>query len=50
MVAADHANTVLETAWGRNIQGALRKGHQLAGFQYVRFHGILDSDIGAYTR
>ena len=49
MVAADHANTVLETAWGRNIQGALRKGHQLAGFQYVRFHGILDSDIGAYT-
>jgi xylan 1,4-beta-xylosidase len=49
MVAADHANTVLETAWGRNIQGALRKGHQLAGFQYVRFHGILDSDIGVYT-
>lgn len=49
MVAADHANTVLETAWGRNIQGALRKGHELAGFQYVRFHGILDSDIGVYT-
>ena len=49
MVAADHANTVLETAWGRNIQGSLRKGHELAGFQYVRFHGILDSDIGVYT-
>jgi xylan 1,4-beta-xylosidase len=49
MVAADHANTVLDTAWGRNIQGALRKGHELAGFQYVRFHGILDSDIGVYT-
>ena len=49
MVAADHANTVLETAWGRNIQGALRKGHELAGFQYVRFHGILDGDIGVYT-
>jgi xylan 1,4-beta-xylosidase len=49
MVAADHANTVLETAWGRNIQGALRRGHELAGFQYVRFHGILDSDIGVYT-
>ncbi len=49
MVAADHANTVLDTAWGRNIQGALRKGHQLAGFRYVRFHGILDSDIGVYT-
>ncbi len=49
MVAADHANTVLETAWGRNIQGALRRGHELAGFQYVRFHGILDGDIGVYT-
>ena len=49
MVAADHANTVLETAWGRNIQGALRKGHELAGFQYVRFHGVLDNDIGVYT-
>ena len=49
MVAADHANTVLETAWGRNIQGALRKGHELAGFQYVRFHGMLDGDIGVYT-
>ena len=49
MVAADHANTVLATAWGRNIQGALRRGHELAGFEYVRFHGILDGDIGAYT-
>jgi len=49
VVAADHANTVLNTAWGRNIQGALRKGHDLAGFQYVRFHGILDSDIGVYS-
>jgi len=49
MVAADHANTVLETAWGRNIQGALRRGHELAGFQYVRFHGMFDGDIGVYT-
>jgi len=48
-VAADHANTVLSTAWGRNIQGALKKGHDQAGFQYVRFHGILNGDIGVYT-
>lgn len=48
-VAADHANTVLLTAWGRNIQNALKKGHDEAGFQYARFHGILDSDIGVYT-
>lgn len=47
-VAADHANTVLASAWGRNIQGALKKGHDEAGFRYVRFHGILDGDIGVY--
>jgi xylan 1,4-beta-xylosidase len=48
-VAADHANTVLSTAWGRNIQGALKKGHDQAGFGYVRFHGILNGDINVYT-
>jgi hypothetical protein len=49
VVASDHANTVLTTAWGRNVQAASKKGHDQAGFQYVRFHGILDSDIGVYT-
>jgi xylan 1,4-beta-xylosidase len=48
-VAADHANTVLATAYGRNIQGALKLGHDLAGFSYARFHGILDADIGVYN-
>jgi xylan 1,4-beta-xylosidase len=48
-VAADHAGTVLCTAWGRNVQNALRKGHDQAGFQYVRFHGVLDDDIGVYS-
>jgi hypothetical protein len=48
-VAADHANTLLSTAWGRNIQNALKKGHDQTGFQYARFHGILNSDIGVYT-
>jgi xylan 1,4-beta-xylosidase len=49
MVASDHANTVLATAWGRNVQAAFKKGHDQAGFQFVRFHGIFDGDIGAYT-
>jgi xylan 1,4-beta-xylosidase len=48
-VASDHANTLLCTAWGRNVQNALRKGHAQAGFEYVRFHGILDDDIGVYS-
>jgi xylan 1,4-beta-xylosidase len=48
-VAADHANTVLTSAYGRNIQEALKKGHDQAGFQYVRFHGILNYDINVYT-
>jgi len=47
-VASDHANTYLCTAYGRNIQNALRKAHAQAGFQYVRFHGIFNDDVGAY--
>ncbi|HVZ87131.1 MAG TPA: hypothetical protein VHG72_09180 [Polyangia bacterium] len=47
-VASDHANTILSTAYGRNSQGAIKKAHDQAGFQYIRFHGILDSDIGVY--
>jgi hypothetical protein len=45
-VAGDHANTLLCTAWGRNTENALRTAHDQAGFQYLRFHGILDEDIG----
>jgi xylan 1,4-beta-xylosidase len=48
-VAADHAHTLLCTAWGRNAQSALKKAHAQAGFRYVRFHGILDDDIGVYS-
>jgi xylan 1,4-beta-xylosidase len=48
-VSSCHANTILSTAYGRNIQNALKKGHEQAGFQYIRFHGILDGDIGVYT-
>jgi xylan 1,4-beta-xylosidase len=39
-VALDHANTLLTTAYGRNAQAA---------FQYIRFHGILNDDIGVYS-
>jgi xylan 1,4-beta-xylosidase len=49
MVAADHVNTILSTAWGRNIQGALKKGHDQAGFQTVRAHGMLNGDMNVYT-
>ena len=48
-VASDHAHTLLCTAYGRNIQNALRKAHAQAGFQYVRFHGIFNDDVGVYT-
>ncbi len=48
-VACDHANTLLNTAYGRNAAAAIKKGHDQAGFQYVRFHGVLDSDIGVYS-
>lgn len=48
VVAADHANTVLTSAYGRNIQNALKKGHDQAGFESVRFHGILNNDIHVY--
>lgn len=50
-VATDHANTVLSSPYpyGRGIAAALTKAHDQAGFQYARFHGILDSDIGVYT-
>lgn len=48
-VASDHANIILNTAFGRNIQNAMKKGHDQAGFEYIRFHGILNNDIGLYS-
>jgi xylan 1,4-beta-xylosidase len=47
-VAADHAHTFICTKYGRNIQNALRKAHAQAGFQYARFHGIFNDDVGVY--
>jgi xylan 1,4-beta-xylosidase len=48
-VASDHAHTLLCTYYGRNIQNALRKAHAQAGFEYVRFHGILNDDDAVYA-
>jgi xylan 1,4-beta-xylosidase len=48
-VASDHAHTVLCTAYGRNIQNALRKAHAQAGFQYIRFHALMDDDDAVYS-
>ncbi len=48
-VASDHMYTVISSAYGRNISNALKKGHDEAGFQYVRGHGILDSDVNVYS-
>jgi hypothetical protein len=48
-VALDHAHTLISTAYGRNAAAALKQGHDQAGFQYVRFHGILNDDIAVYS-
>jgi xylan 1,4-beta-xylosidase len=48
-VASDHAHTVICTAYGRNIENALRKAHAQAGFQYVRFHGLFNDDDAVYS-
>ena len=48
-VAVDHAHTLICTNYGRNAANALRKAHAQAGFQYARFHGILNEDIGVYA-
>jgi xylan 1,4-beta-xylosidase len=41
-VGSDHARMALRADW----QAQLRKVHDELGFRYVRFHGILDDDIG----
>jgi xylan 1,4-beta-xylosidase len=48
-VASCHMNTVISSCYGRNISNALKKGHDEAGFQYVRGHGILNADVNVYS-
>jgi xylan 1,4-beta-xylosidase len=48
-VSMDHAYTMINSAYNRNAVNALRKAHAEAGFQSVRAHGILDSDVGVYS-
>ncbi len=41
-VGSDHATTALRADW----QAQLTRAHRDLGFRYVRFHGILDDDMG----
>lgn len=44
-VGSDHALMALRADW----QAQLKKSHDELGFRHVRFHGILDDDIGTLT-
>lgn len=41
-VGSDHATMALRADW----QAQLKRAHDELGFRYVRFHGILDDDVG----
>ena len=45
-VATDHMNGAITTAYGRGWGTTLKAGHDEAGFQYFRGHGILNDEIG----
>ncbi|MBN1308798.1 MAG: hypothetical protein JXA18_12820 [Chitinispirillaceae bacterium] len=49
LVSTCHAYTVLSSAYGRNIQNAMKRAHDEAGFQYFRAHGILNDDVKVYS-
>ena len=49
LISTDHMHTMLSTAYGRNMQNALRRGVTECGFKYFRGHGIFNSDIGLYS-
>ena len=42
-VGSGHANLALRTDW----RSHMKLGHDKLGFDYVRFHGILDDDVGS---
>jgi beta-xylosidase len=45
-VATCHQYTLIDSYWKRGIGNALKVGHDSAGFQYWRGHGILHDDVG----
>src|SRR5690242_932161 len=45
-VGSDHARMALRADW----RAQLRKAHDELGFRYIRFHGILDDDVGTLVR
>lgn len=44
-VGSSHACMALRADW----QGQLKQAHEQLGFRHVRFHGILDDDMGTLT-
>lgn len=49
LISTDHMITMLHSAYGRNMQNALKRGVNELGFKYFRGHGILNSDIALYS-
>ena len=49
LIATDHMHDMLHSAYGRNMQNAIKRGATECGFKYFRGHGILDADIGLYS-
>ena len=49
LISTDHVHDMLSSAYGRNMQNALRRGVTECGFKYFRGHGIFNSDIGLYS-
>ncbi|MBN1578345.1 MAG: hypothetical protein JW913_17420 [Chitinispirillaceae bacterium] len=45
-VATCHQYTLIDSYWKRGVGKALQFGHDSAGFQYWRGHGILHDDVG----
>lgn len=49
LISTDHMYTMLHSAYGRNMQNALRRAATECGFKYFRGHGIFNSDINLYS-
>lgn len=49
LISTDHMVTMLHSAYGRNMQNALKRCVDECGFKYFRGHGIFNGDIGVYS-
>jgi xylan 1,4-beta-xylosidase len=48
-VATCHVYTVINSAYGRNLKGALKRGNTEAGFKHFRGHDVFGSDVAIYN-